>query len=130
MKPITVRWPGGEHPFRFGISEAEIVQQKTDCGPEHLLNKIRLGQWFVDELYEVLRNGLIGGGMGHVEAQKAVKTAMEKHPLINFKVPAMEVVSSLLYGDPDDPVGEPLPVEMPTPENEKTVSGNSAPTTE
>lgn len=129
MQPVVIRWPGGEHPFRLGIAEAEIVQQKTDCGPEFLLNKISLGQWRTSEIYEILRNGLIGGGMKAVEAQKAVKDAMEKHPLISFKAPAINVMAPLLYGDPDDTVGEPLPVE-PTPDPEQTASGNSAPTTE
>lgn len=129
MRPVVVRWPGGEHAFRLGIGDAEIVQQKTDCGPEFLLNKLKLGQWKTHEIYEILRNGLIGGGMGHVEAQKLVKDAMEKHPHISLKTPAMEVMSAFLFGDPDDPVGEPLPVE-PTPATEKTASGNSAPTTD
>lgn len=129
MQSVVLPWPGGEHAFRLGLSDLETIQQRTDCGPEHLLNKIKFGQWLAAELYEVIRCGLIGGGMPHVEAKKAVSKAFDIHPLISFKVPAMEILSVSLFGPEDDPVGEPSPVE-PTPEAEKTASGSSAPTTD
>lgn len=129
MDALVVPWPGGEHAFRLGLRELRAIQQKTDCGPEHLLNKIKFGQWTVDELHEVLRQGLIGAGMPHVDALKLVDRAFDTSPGIAFKVPTMEVLSSFLFGPADDPVGEPHPVK-PTPENEKTESGSSAPTTD
>lgn len=122
-------WPGGEHAFRLGLRELRAIQNKTDCGPEHLLNKIKFGQWGVDELHEILRNGLIGAGTPHVEALKLVDRAFDTSPGIAFKVPAMEILSSYLFGPPDDLVGELDPV-APTPEDEKTASGSSAPITD
>lgn len=128
MQAMVIPWPGGEHAFRLGLRELRAIQQKTDCGPEHLLNKIKFGQWAVDELHEVLRNGLIGAGMAHVEALRLVDNAFDTSPGIAFKVPAMDVLASFLFGPPDDPVGEDMPVK-PTPEGEKTANGNSASTT-
>ncbi|RJE87957.1 gene transfer agent family protein [Paracoccus onubensis] len=128
-RAVDLPWPGGEHAFRLGLNDLRTIQQKTDCGPEFLLHKLKIGQWYADELYEVLRVGLIGAGMNHVEARKLVQNAMERDPLIGFKVPAMEVLSNTLFGPADDPVGEDIPVE-PTPEPEKTASGNSAPITD
>lgn len=125
MDAMVLPWPGGEHAFRLGLRELRAIQQKTDCGPEHLLNKIKFGHWAADELHEILRNGLIGGGMAHVEALKLVDHAFDRSPGIAFKVPAMEVLASYLFGPKDDPVGEDIPV-APTPGIEKTVSGNSA----
>ncbi len=112
--PLVLQWPGGEHTFRLTISQLEVIQDKTGCGPEHLLHKINSGQWAAVDLVEVLRNGLIGGGMGAVEALQAVRKAFELHPMIGFKIPAQAVLAAALYGPPDDPVGEPQPVE-PTP---------------
>ncbi|WP_408591991.1 gene transfer agent family protein [Paracoccus marcusii] len=129
MQAATIRWPGGEHAFRLGIAELEVIQQKTQCGPEYLLHKLNTGQWFAVELIEVLRNGLVGGGTPHIEALKLVRNAFELHDLISFKVPVQEVLSVCLYGPADDPVGEDRPV-MPTPENEQTAAGSSAPTTD
>lgn len=129
MQAIILRWPGGEHAFRLGIEELRVIQQKTDCGPEHILRKIEHGWWTVDELREVLRNGLIGGGMKPVDAMKAVDKAFDDAPAISFKVPAMEVMSTYLFGPEDDPVGEDLAV-TPTPPHYQTENGGSVPITE
>lgn len=128
-QPLVIQWPGGEHAFRIGIGQCRVIQQKTECGPEHLLNKIKAGVWTVDELREILRNGLIGGGMAPVEALKIIDKTFDEAPGIKFKAPAMEVLSAYLFGPPDDTVGEPLPV-IPTPANkDQTGNGSSANTT-
>lgn len=114
MEPLVLNWPGGEHSFRLGIAELEAVQQNTDCGPEHLLNRINAGQWYLSDLMQVLRLGLIGGGMPHVQALKVIRNAFEQNPGIEFKVPAQAVLAHCLYGPPEDQPGEPMPVQ-PTP---------------
>lgn len=124
---VVIRWPGGEHAFRLGIAELRALQQTTDCGPEHLANRISLGQWRVDDLREVLRNGLIGGGMAHVDAVRLIDRALAP-PFIRFKAPALAVLGDCLYGPEDDPVGETMPV-TPTPAHEQTENGSSAPIT-
>ena len=125
MQPVVIRWPGGEHACRLGLTELEVIQQKTDCGPEFLLHRIRAAQWRAADLSEVIRNGLIGGGMNHVAALQLVQGALAAHPLIEFKVPAMEILAHAVFGPPNDedaPSGEPDPV-APTPEAGKTANG-------
>ncbi|WP_312529916.1 gene transfer agent family protein [Paracoccus sp. (in: a-proteobacteria)] len=129
MRPSVVAWPGGEHSFRLGLVELESIQQETDCGPEWLLHKLNVGQWLASELVAVIRWGLIGGGMAPVDALKAVKKAFDFHDLISFKVPVQTILGAALFGPPYDAVGEPIPVE-PTPEQEQTASGSSAPITD
>ena len=128
MQPLVLAWVGGEHPFRLRLGELEGLQQKTDCGPEFLLNKINFGQWSAIDLFETFRFGLIGGGMASDEAVKLVRSAFDRHPLIDFKVPAQAILGAALYGPPDDPVGESGPVE-PTPGEQKTGGGSSADST-
>lgn len=115
MQPVVIPWPGGEHAFRLGLAELEAVQQKTDCGPEFLMHRLNAAQWKSGDLVEVLRNGLIGAGMPHVEALKLVRNAFDLHPMISFKVPAQAVLAACLYGPPDDEPEKPDP-ETPTPE--------------
>ena len=103
MQEVVIPWPGGEHAFRLGLAELETIQQKTDCGPEYLLHRINAGQWHVGDLIEVLRNGLIGGGMPHVDALKIVRKAFDNHPAILFKVPAQTVLAAFLFGPPHSP---------------------------
>lgn len=129
MQGLTVQWPGGEHHFRLGIAELETIQQKTDSGPEWLLHRINTGQWRAVDLIEVLRCGLIGGGMAHVEALKLVRNAFDLHPMIGFKIPAQAVLGACLFGPPDDAVGEPSPVNPTPAQNDQTGGGSSVATT-
>lgn len=129
MQEVVIPWPGGEHAFRLGLAELETIQQKTDCGPEYLLHRINAGQWHVGDLIEVLRNGLIGGGMPHVDALKAVRKAFDSHPVILFKVPAQTVLAAFLFGPPDDQPGEVSPAGDPTQTGLNAGAGSSASTT-
>lgn len=112
---VTMTWPGGEHSFRLALAQLEGLQQKTDAGPEWMLMKLRSGQWTAVDLFETLRFGLIGGGMGDGEAGKIVRDAFDRHPLINFKVPALAVLMAALYGPAEDPAGKPSPAGGTTP---------------
>lgn len=128
MPAVVIRWPGGEHAFALPLASLEVVQQRTDFGPEFLLHRINASQWRTVDLFEVLRNGLIGAGMSEAEAFKLVDRAFAAHPLIGFKVPAQMILAAALYGPADDPVGEPSPAGDPTPQSEMD-DGDSAPIT-
>lgn len=130
MTPSLIVWPGGEHPFRLALAELEGMQQKTDCGPEFLLLKLRSGQWLATEVFEILRFGLIGGGMDQTDATTLVRNAFGRHPLIGFKVPALTVLMASLYGPADDPAGEGSPAGDPTQTPPATGDGSSAPSTD
>lgn len=91
--------------------------------------KLRSGQWTTTEVFEVLRWGLIGGGMGDAAAKKAVADAFDRHPVGAFKVPALAVMMAALYGPPDDPVGKPSLASGETPTGESAEGGSSAPST-
>ena len=129
MTPQVIVWPGGEHPFRLALAEMQGLQQATDCGPEWLLMKLQSGQWKQEEPPEVLRWGLIGGGMDPAEAKRLVFSTFDRGPAIGFKVPAMELLMAWLYGPADDAVGKPSLAGETTPIGESAESGSSAPST-
>lgn len=128
MIPHDRLWPGGEHAFRLRLGELRALQDKCDAGPELILQRIRLGAWKVDDLFETLRLGLIGGGMDAGEARRKVADAFERDPLLSFKSPALEVLAAALIGDPDDPAGEPSLASDPT--HPATGDGSSARSTD
>ena len=130
MLALTMTWPGGEHPFRLALAQLEGIQQKTDCGPEFMLMKLQSGTWLATDLFEVLRFGLIGGGATDPEAKALVRNAFDRHPLISFKVPALNVMLAALYGAPDDRVGEDTLAGETTQNPAETGDGNSAPSTD
>jgi hypothetical protein len=116
MRDLTLVWPGGEHSFALRLGELEAVQDKCDAGPEYILNRIRLGNWKTTDLFEVIRFGLIGGGMKPGEALKITRQAFERHGIAEFKLTAMTVLFTALYGPEDDPPGESAPVSQTTPD--------------
>lgn len=129
MTPVLMTWPGGEHPFRLALAQLEGLQQKTDAGPEWLLMRLQTGQWAATDIFETLRFGLIGGGMGDGEAGKTVRDAFDRHPLIEFKVPALNVLMAALYGPADDPAGKQAPAGAMTLDPSPEGSGGSASST-
>lgn len=129
MGPIIIDWPGGNHAFQLRLGELHQLQEKTDSGPEFLLRKLQAGQWAASDLREILRLGLVGGGLDHASAVKAVDCALNNVPLMDFKVPALAVLVAALYGPPDDEVGKNSPVEPTPAESEKTDDGGSATST-
>lgn len=104
---MQLQWVGGEHEFTLGIGQLRALQKACDAGPEQILSRIWAGNWLVDDLVEVIRLGLIGGG--DVDAKDAglmVTGLMEKHPLLQFKPVAQAVLMDALIGEVDDQVGE------------------------
>lgn len=90
-------WVGGEHRFRLGLGELRALQKNCDAGPEQIFNRIRLGNWRIDDLIEVLRLGLIGSGeMEQKAAGPFIANLFDKHPALTFKLTALAVLAAAL----------------------------------
>ncbi|NTI22375.1 gene transfer agent family protein [Rhizobium rhizogenes] len=103
-----IPWEGGEHPFKLGIGELRALQSATGVGPLFLMGRIVGSQWFVDDIIDTVRLGLIGGGMKPEDAKKLTDRvftdntpALYKHVLL-----ATKVLRDSVMGEPDDPTGE------------------------
>lgn len=127
---IELVWPGGEHTFRLRLGELQALQDKCDAGPELILQRIRLGAWRVNDLFETLRFGLIGGGMDRAAARDLVLDCFERAPIMEFKTPAVEVLAAALIGVEDDPAGEASLAGETTQTTDETDAGSSAPSTD
>lgn len=99
-------WADGTYKFRLGLGEIRELQEKTKVGPRRLWMRIRSGEWFVDDLREAIRLGLIGGGMEPVNATKLVRRYVDARPLAESVEPSMKILTAMLVGVPDDPVGK------------------------
>lgn len=118
---LTVKWIGGEHDFALDIGALRALQDACNAGPQEIVGRLLAGTWRVDDPLQVMRLGLIGGGMAKVEASRLVETMADTHGLLRLVPTAQLVLSSALIGVPDDPVGEPQGVNPPPVE-----SGSSA----
>lgn len=120
-RAVELSWPGGRHTFALRIGELRELQDRLNAGPEEVFNRIRSGNWRVNDLVEVVRIGLVGGGMDRDEAGRQIATLIDTTPLSEFKFVAIAALASAIIGYEDDPVGEAEGEQAP-PEN-----GSSAP---
>lgn len=109
MNGQVLVWDGGEHNFRLAIGELRALQQATDVGPLFLLGRMVGSQWFVDDVIETIRLGLIGGGMEPSDAQKLVRKHLEENPegVYRHVLLATRILKNAVMGYGEhDPVGE------------------------
>lgn len=99
-------WAGGEHAFELRIDHLRAIQDKCDAGPAFVLQRLSSGQWYVDDVVQPIRLGLVGGGMAMEDARKLVRRHVEDRPLSQSVLTAQAILMLALYGDEDDPVGE------------------------
>ena len=73
-----------------------------------IYDRLTAGRWYLNDVREPIRLGLIGGGMKAEDAARLVKVNVEQHPhgLLPSVVLARAVIEAVLEGVPDDPVGK------------------------
>jgi hypothetical protein len=104
---VTLTWADGDYVFRLGWGELAELQEKTDAGPYVVLQRLLSGQWRIEDISNVIRLGLIGGGLEPPKALRLVRTYVEARPPLENHPVAYAVLSAGLMGAEDEPVGEP-----------------------
>jgi hypothetical protein len=103
---ITLIWYDGEDDFRLGIGEIRALQEKTSAGPETLRRRLVSGEWFIDDIRETIRLGLIGAGCKPSDAMEKVRRGVDARPLGENVLIAAMIVAAAVVGVPEDPVGK------------------------
>lgn len=98
---VSFKWADGRHTFRLAIDQMRELQEKVDAGPAWLLDRIRVGNWRIDDLRETIRLGLIGGGKEPLAALGLVERYIDKRPFAENVSPAIVILSAALFGAPD-----------------------------
>ena len=125
---IRLFFEDGEHDFRLGIGELKTLQEKRDAGPLLILTRLRTGAWFVEDIYESVRLGLVGGGMDKEAAYRKVEQNVRSGNLLVCLAIATAVVFAALADVEDDAPGE-VPAEAePTPPTPASESDGQAST--
>lgn len=125
---IELTWHGGCHDFALRLGELRQLQDTCGAGPEEVLNRLRNGQWRVNDVIEPIRLGLVGSGeLSSKEAGPLVINLIEQgFPLVDFKLIALAVLMAALVGVEDDPLADPLADTTPQPTAETAGELNSA----
>lgn len=96
----------GLYDVRFGIGEAEFIQERHDMGPHYALQVIQAGRWTPKLLGDVVEIALIGGGTSPTEAGRLRRQWVDKRPWAE-SVPVATVILNIgIVGVPDEPPGK------------------------
>lgn len=98
---VTLDWADGEYRFRLGLGGIEELQEKTGRGPYVILQRLISGEWFIAELREPIRLGLIGGGLEPAKATALVKRYFDERPPLENMATAKAIMAAYLMGAPD-----------------------------
>jgi hypothetical protein len=91
---VELDWADGTYTFRLGLSEIEEIEEKRDLSLFALarrLSPVERDARLAD-VREVLRLGLIGGGMKPVDALTMVRRYIEERPIDENRDTAYAVV--------------------------------------
>ncbi|WLB14984.1 gene transfer agent family protein [Bradyrhizobium japonicum] len=125
MSELT--WAGDQRRFRLGIDELLALQDKLDAGPAEIAGRLREGAWRVQDLQEIFRIGLIGGGLEPKKAKALIDAHIVPGRLASHVLMAWAIVANAIHGDEADPVGKPeaeteAPIGSPQPPSTETAS--------
>lgn len=101
---VTLDWADGTFPFRLGWGELAKLQEACDAGPFVILDRLGSGACKIEDISNVIRLGLIGGGMEPVPALKKVREYVEGRPPAESRLTAIAVLSAGVYGAPEEDI--------------------------
>jgi hypothetical protein len=88
---IEMKWQGGEHPFLLRIGELRSLDDRLQDGAMAAFMRLRNLCPRFNDVYEVVRQGLIGGGMPEKEASSLV-AMIEEQSGIGPMVPLAQAI--------------------------------------
>jgi hypothetical protein len=125
---ITLPWGDQDRTFRLRIGEWRKIEAKCNAGPEEIAARLSpsiaamdsglsslqaanlgmVGKWRVDDVREVILQGLLGGDdkMGPVEAAQLIKAWVDERPLRENVFVAYAICMASISGLNDDAPGE------------------------
>jgi len=104
---ITLDWADGTYVFRLAWGQLVELQEQCDAGPYIILQRLMAGAWRVQDISQVIRLGLIGGGSTPEKALQLTRDYVEGRPPFETLAIAQGVLGVALQGAPDgEPPGE------------------------
>lgn len=115
---ITLGWADGEYRFRLAWAQLRALQEACDAGPGHVLERLQTNRWRIEDIEQVLFQGLLGGGMEAAQVRRLIRAYVQEQPLGENVMIAQAVLAAAVVGAPDDdeaqmPSGKPMPADRP-----------------
>jgi len=112
---ITLEWADGEYTFRIGIGECKKLQERVDRGPYDVFERLSSRKFFIEEITETIRLGLVGGSScrtaigtpDDARIRKLIRDYVEERPWVEGQLLAARILDAALSGAPDELVPKP-----------------------
>lgn len=107
-EPTTISWAGGrENAFLLRIGEMIALEKACDAGIGRIWSRLISSlkgdpSFYMADVTETIRLGLIGGGMPREDAAKAVTSALDWHGALELLPVALSVLTASISGEGDD----------------------------
>lgn len=112
---VELVWGDGVQRFRFAIGQFRELQEKVNLrriaigaplvGPMVLLKSLESNDAWPDDVRDVIRIGLMGGGMKPADAHRAMANYFDETPPLSHMRTAHTVLLMGLVGNPNEPIG-------------------------
>lgn len=112
---VSFVWGDGEHAFRLPFDGLVELQEKLGASPFDVHRRLSAGVPMASDAREVLRIGLVYGGLAPPEAVRLVKRWADERPAIESLLPALTVLGAALFGVADEAPGKSEGTEPPPP---------------
>lgn len=140
---ISFFWGDDEHSFRLAIGQFRELQECVNLrriklgagivGPMTLLNALRTSDAWPDDVRDIIRLGLVGGGMEPKEAHRLLKTYfddVDRYPPLTHMRPAFLILTAGFTGpigakddgETQKKSGEGMTTSIPTPQSTSDAS--------
>lgn len=103
---VTFVWGDGEHRFRLALKQLQELQSKCNAGPMEIIDRLVTRRWRVEDIREIIRLGLIGGGLTPLKAHTLVERYVDNRPWAESLAPAQTILYTAMVGDLTDSVGK------------------------
>ncbi len=99
MNPRVVHltFGDGEYPFAINIGEARELEALKGVGIGAVYKRILAGDWHHDDCYQIIRLGMIGGGMTPAEALQKCRTYVLDRPFAEAVPVALAVLLAAFH---------------------------------
>lgn len=103
---VELMFGGDARTFRLGIAELLSLEDSRECPALVLLQRLHERKAFIPDVSEVLRLGLIGGGMDHKKVRDLIERTIKPGAIYEHLMTAQLVLGAALMGLPEDEPGK------------------------
>lgn len=132
---IELEWAEETRKFRIAIGGFRDVQESINSrrvaigaepvGPSAILSALRTNNAWPDDVRDILKAGLVGGGLAYDKAQRLLVKNFDNKPLLAHTKTAFLVLLAALVGVPDDEPAKKKIAEVPDATSESSPSETS-----